>query len=68
METNRSGIIIISHGVKNLIVSGITVKSNVMRDYIIENRNTNDSIIVVLDASVRAVDCKSLDGITFVVK
>lgn len=68
LETNRSGIVIISHGVKNLIVSGITVKSDVMRDYIIENRNTNDSIIVVLDASVRAVDCKSLDGITFVVK
>lgn len=68
LETNRSGIVIISHSVKNVIVSGITVKSNVMRDYIIENRNTNDSIIVVLDASVRTIDCKFLDGITFVVK
>lgn len=68
LETNRSGIVIISHSVKNIIISGIVVKSRVMRDYIIDNCNTNDSIIVVLDASVRTTDCKYLDGITFVVK
>lgn len=65
LDDNRSGIIVVSNGVNNLIVSGINISTTTQRDYKIDNNG--DNTIIVLDNSVMPQDCKSTSGITFVV-